>query len=654
MYLKKLTITRSIAIFLLFVAAACSHETKSPEVAADTFTVADFIPWTNLKTDSAGNESHHMLVNKTLFLDYTDAIEKGFVVPSIRQTADGFFDMEFRIRNTGASPSTFLYKIYYQNESYKFPERDTADTTLVHPLAWENFYGSWEEVERTFAETPVIPADNEFHVITDRFRIVGNPRNEQRYYSGGKNDRWKRNPRVGKYSFMLVVTAPENVQKQTIPAYIANIGQAFNNTFVNPYFYFLYADGSRMKNTVVSLFPYRLNVIATPDPGSGIYLSPNHYNREAHGKFFLENCGQDSSLYKGAQFQQFVHYIDKTTRYSNIPVIADVLKDNYSLTEYNWNKQFYREDELVAVTASTATIPCKTVVSDPAGHTITLINPGTEFGKWEKQNVGVITRHGFVYGKWTVKAKLTELLNENNIWNGLTNAIWLITMNEAEWNYRRDCNNAGYMATYYGGTQDKRVKNVGYSEIDFEILKTVPYCPSYVLPPAYNHGIDDQYNLENWNIPLPEEIASQNDNLQVACTNWDMACWDPPEFNGGCNPLVYGDQVFWAHRWDRTYRAITTKVPASDNEIFGGEYYYFQIDWQPERIIWRIGPSKENLRVVGYVDNSVTSIPNNQMLLIISQEFHNTRWWVGSTYSQDNIPFPENDIFGEVFEVTIE
>jgi len=111
-------------------------------------------------------------------------------------------------------------------------------------------------------------------------------------------------------------------------------------------------------------------------------------------------------------------------------------------------------------------------------------NPGCEYGKWSKENVGVKSRHGFTYGKWTVKAKLTELLNRNNLWNGLTNAIWLITQGQADWNLRRDCNKEGYMANYYGGSNDKRVKNIGYSEIDFEILKTVPYCPSYLLPPA--------------------------------------------------------------------------------------------------------------------------------------------------------------------------
>ena len=42
------------------------------------------------------------------------------------------------------------------------------------------------------------------------------------------------------------------------------------------------------------------------------------------------------------------------------------------------------------------------------------------------------------------------------------------------------------------------------------------------------------------------------------------------------------------------------------------------------------------------------------MLLIITQEFHNTKWWPGTPYSQDNIPFPANDILGKVFDLTIE
>jgi hypothetical protein len=195
---------------------------------------------------------------------------------------------------------------------------------------------------------------------------------------------------------------------------------------------------------------------------------------------------------------------------------------------------------------------------------------------------------------------------------------------------------------------------MGYSEIDFEILKTVPYCPSYLLPPAYNNGIDDQDHIGNWNVPFPEEIIADDDKIQVCTTNWDLACWEPRDFTDGCQTISYKNQTFWAHRWDKTYRAITEKTPERDDEVFGSPYYYFQIDWKPTEIIWRIGPSKDKLRVVGYVNYLNTSIPNNQMLMIVTQEFHNTKWWVGSAYQQDNIPFPKNDIVGEIYEMTIE
>lgn len=641
-------------ILLVGLSTACSRKTESPEAVSGEFAIRDFNPMANWKTDTTGRENSTAEGKRILYLDYMAPRMTGFLIPSPRQTEDGMFQMEFFVKNTGQTPTKFAYKIYYQNESYKFPERDPADSLRLNPLAWENFYGSWEDVKKRFAVTGEIPPDGEFHKVTDRFRIVGNPREEQRYFSNGQNDRWKRNPRTGEYGFLLVVTTPDLIDSNRIPSHIQDISLMNDSTFVNPYFYFLYGEGAKLPNTVINTFPFTLKVIAKPDPGAGIYINPWYYPADKYGKGFTSNCDNSDEIYKKAAFEQFVHYIDPTTKYANIPVIADVLKDHYSLRDYNWNQRFYRKEELVAVTASTSKRPCETVVSDPSLHKITIRNPATEFGKWEKQNVGVITRHGLTYGKWTVKAKLTELLNKNGLWNGLTNAIWLITQDQSPWNYRRDCNNLGYFAHYYGGDTDERVKNIGYSEIDFEILKTVEYCPNYILPPAYNQGLIDQHNLNNWNVAMPSEVQEMNDKILVACTNWDMACHDPVDYHGGCNPIVYNDQVFWQHKWGETYRAITSKMPEMDDEIFGGEYYYFQIDWQPERIIWRIGPGKDKLRVVGYVDQTITSIPNNQMLLIISQEFHNTRWWVGSMYDQANVPFPKNDIIGEIYEVTIE
>ncbi len=637
----------NLIVFLAFLffpwfLLSCGQGAKSPEVASEQFVVKNFNPITNWKSGA------------TLSLDYSGAISGGFVVPTPNQTEEGYFRLEFSIRNTGTAPRKFMYKIFYQNESYKFPERDPADSLRQHPQAWENFYGSWEEQDATFAETEMIPADGDFHQVTSKFRIVGNPRNEPRYFADGHNDRFKRNLRVGAYSFMLVVTIPENVQNKIIPITVQQIGTPSPEGFVNPYFYFLYGPGASLPNTIIQKFPQTLKVVANPDPRAGIYVNPSAYSKEEAEKGKTPCCGQDSSWYRNAAFEQFVHYVDPSTKLNNIPVITDIMNDPYTRMDYNWNRRFYRKEELIATTALVAEIPCQTVVSDPVNHKIIIRNPKSEFGKWQKQNVGVITRHGMTFGKWTVKCKLTELLNKHGMWNGLTNAIWLITQSQADWNLRRDCSNGGYMANYYGGQQDQRVKNVGYSEIDFEILKTVPYCPSWVLPPVYNHGIDDQNNVQNWNVPFPEEVTADDGKIMVSCTNWDMACWQPAHFSDGCYPVRYDSKTYWAHRWDKNYRALTQKTPEPDDELFAAPYYYFQIDWQPDKIIWRIGPEKEKLRVVGYMDESITSIPNNQMLLIITQEFHNTKWWIGSAYSQDNIPFPGADYVGEIFEVTIE
>ena len=632
----------SCCMACLAAVTACKRGAKTSEVKTDSFIIRDFNPSTNWD------------LKQLLNMDYEGAIKNGFIIPTVRQTKDGFFDFEFSIKNTGPQARKFAYKIYYQNESYKFPEVDPYDNTRQHENAPENFYGSWEDTISGFRETELIANDNSFHKISSQFRITGNPRSEKRYFNGRSNDRWKRNPRVGEYSFMLVVTDPENTDQKRIPDFVQCINRKNKEEFVNPYFFFLYGSGKRLLNTMISVSPQRLKVMASADPGSGIYINPVHFKKEVVDKNKTSCCGLDDKLFRKAAFEQFIHFIDPSTKLKNIPVIQDVLGDNYSKMDYNWNSRFYRKEELIAATSSTASEPCLTVISDPVNKKISMFNPKAEFGKWQKQNVGVITRHSFTYGKWTVKAKLTELLNRNNMWNGLTNAIWLISQDQAEWNYRRDCRNGGYMANYYGGQQDVRVKNVGYSEIDFEILKTVPYCPAWLLPPAYNNGIDRQYDVTAWNVPFPEEILADDDKITVACTNWDMACWDPVKFKDGCQTIDFEGQTFWAHRWDKNYRAITEKTPEPDDELFGSPYYYFQIDWRPTEIIWRIGPSKDKLRVVGYVNNTMSCIPDNAMQLIITQEFHNTKWWVGSQYLQENIPFPAKNIAGEIYEVTIE
>ena len=133
-----------------------------------------------------------------------------------------------------------------------------------------------------------------------------------------------------------------------------------------------------------------------------------------------------------------------------------------------------------------------------------------------------------------------------------------------------------------------------------------------------------------------------------------MACHDPKNFGVYCNEVKGAEQSFYTHRWDANYRALTEKKQESDDELFQSAYFYFEIDWRPTEIIWRIGASPNKMRVVGYMNDQVTSIPNNQMVLIVTQEFHNTNWWPGTPYTQENIPFPLKDLVGEVYDITVE
>ena len=600
--------------------------------------------------------NYHPQGNDTLqviYLDYIDAFYNGFSIPTMRQLAGGNFICRFSIQNTSGKPKKYYYKIYYQNESYKFNETDSAGK--YNPFAAENFYGSWSDSSIQFRATPVIPADNSSHVIVDSIRITGNPRIEELYFRDGNNDRWKRNPRVGVYSFLLVVTEEEQITERTIPPWIQNICNRSDDQFINPYYFFLSGPGKTLPATTRQYSEKSLKVVARPDLGGGIYASDYFFPGVDFPEFVTPTCGRDVSLDKNAGFSQFIHYIDPSTRLENIPVVADVLKNNYSKRDYNWNRSFYRRDELIGGTPRTAKYPCETVYSDPVNKKIILKNPKTTPGAWRKENVGIITRHGFTYGKFRVKAKLTELLNKNNVWNGITNAIWMINQpGDGDWNLRRPCTKEGYMATYWGGRNDKRVERVGYSEIDFEILKTPAYCPDQIFPPVYQNPWNDPKNIESWNITMPEEILRDDGNITVACTNWDMACWQPENFSVGCKTVKYQDRSFSALRWDHWYRAITEKTPAADDLLFGSDYFYFEIEWKPTEIIWRIGPEVDKMYVVGYMNDKLTSIPNNQMLLIITQEFHNTQWWPGSPYQQKFIPFPLNDIIGEVYDVTIE
>ena len=604
----------------------------------------------------------HLLTNyqqKMIQLDYEDAINTVFVIPSTNQTNNGKFDFEFIIGNETDTEHEYFYKIYYQNESYKWPNTNPLDNTKQHEFAHENFYGSWEDTNIEFKPAGKISPGEKLK-ITDNFRIVGNPRNERKYFYEGENDRWKRNPRVGAYSLMIVVITEKDIK--TTPNFITNINKQNEAQFVNPFFYFLDGQGKNIENCEVNYYDKILSVTASPDLGQGVFIDRQLFankNNQGFTDLYDCNCNATDEMYDKANIAQFIHYIDESSQINNVPVIQDFFNGNFTKEEYNYLRAFYKKEDRIKVLPQTASKACETIKSDSIEQKIIIRNPASEYGKWQKQNVGMITRHGFTYGKFTVKANLTELLNEDNVWNGITNAIWLIYQggrgsNATGWNLRRPCKEKGYMKNYWGGRLDQRVERVAYSEIDFEILKTVPYCPSSKFPPNYSNYEAHTNRVKDWNTKLPEDVLKDDANIAVCCTNWDLACWEPKNFSTGCHELKHNGKTYLAHRWDDCYRAVTTKYMAPDNELFANDYYYFQIDWQPDKIIWRIGPEKDQLFEVGYIDQTISMIPDNQMLLIVTQEFHNTDWWPGSPYQQENIPFPEKDYVGEIYEITVE
>ncbi len=656
---------------------------------SNNFTVEGFEPLSNF----------NQKVNDTLYsiqADLSDAVLNGIEIPTKNQTANGYFNFIFKLKNNSSDYKKYYYKLFYQNESYKI-----ADTL---PFSDENFYGSWSDTRYTLKATRILEPGEEV-VITDSFKITGNPRNELLYYvvdpnkllalddsikskmefirkvpqwmksitekakseettvdeqvylnavwalnneiqnAKNVNNRWKRNPRMGNYKFMLVVTSPEDVGK--IPMEIRDL-QLRNSKglFSNPFAYFLYKEGKHLANTKIVLSNKTLNVKTKLDLGSGIYIDKLSINKSKFStESYNENCNGSNELYARAQFKQYFHNIDKNFTVYNVPEIRDVTGENFTKTEYNtFLKKYENKASRTKMYVSTSDCPCKTVNSQSKENKLTLTVPAVEPGKWRKEHVGLSSRIGFTYGKVRAKIKFPEMLSKDNVWNGITNAFWLLFQEDAEWNKRRICDAEIAYIPKSEGDSDEALKHskksITYSEIDFEIVKESQYWPktSYQNSPNL-FKVDD---------------AANNNEIMVTCTNWDMACHEPKQFNVGAKDYTVDGKTYVLHRWNHYYKALSTKYSAGHDEIFKAPYYYFEIDWQPEKIIWRIGPEKDKMKIVCVMDKHISAIPNNQMMIMFTQEWHNEEWWPTAPFKQNFIPFPKKDINGEILEIEIE
>lgn len=667
------------SVFALVFLSACN---------SNNFSVEGFDPISNY----AEKKSDTLYSINT---DLSDAVLNGIEIPTQQQTKSGYFVFTFKVKNNSSDIKKYYYKLFYQNQSYKF-----CDSV---PFADENFYGSWQEGVYTFKATKILSPGDEV-TVTDSFKIVGNPRNEAKYFGADPkkyiaiddsikakmafvrtvpgwmktctekakelgtsvdeqiylnalwsinyekqrmkevNNRWKRNPRMGVYEFMLVVTSPEDIGK--IPMGVRDIQKSDSaGKFINPFGYFLLQDGKNLKNTSVLVSEKKLKVSSTMDLGAGIYVDILGINKS---EFSLEalnsNCNNSPTLYKKAQFSQYFHNIDKDFTVYNIPEVKDVTGENFTKTEYEeFSKKYADKNSRAKLFVSTSDCPCKTVISDSSNKKLTMVVPATETDKLKKEHVGLSSRIGYTYGKFRAKIKFPKMLSKDNVWNGITNAFWLLFQEDAAWNYRRDCNaKVGYIPKSAPNSEEsvkESKKTLSYSEIDFEIVKESRYWP--------------KTSYANSKVPYKTETGF-DDNIMVACTNWDMACHEPKDFSFGATDYSIDGSTYLFHRWNFFYRALSTKIPVKHDEIFKAPYYYFEIEWLPEKIIWKIGPEKDKLRVICVMDKNISAIPNNQMTLMFTQEWHNEEWWPTAPYKQNFIPFPKKDIIGEILEVEIE
>lgn len=644
------------------------------------FEISHFNPISNL---ASNNEK------LSLQLDYESAYENGFVVPSISQSKAGKFQFQFEITNNSETPKKFYYKIYYQNSSYKFDEK--------HPFAHENFYGSWEDPTITFKETETIPPDGASYLIEDSFRIVGNPRNEKAFFgsdkvgpvkeneiqpkinaiksnpewlkavaekaatnkidletqiykdaiytaklersNGNANNRWKRNVRVGNYDFLLVVFASKTELDNNVPTYIQNISlRNEEDKFVNPFSFF---NRNKIKTDYeILIIKDALKITAQPSFSKGIFVDKETFATLNYDTSHYSNlCSENNFLKSQANFEQFISSFNANFTFNNVPIIADVNGNNYSRKDYY--NSLKKTHQFVKTPIEVSSCPCKTVIPDSENNKVTLLNPAVKDSIFKKENVGIITRHGLTYGKYSVKVKFPKLLNKDLLWNGLTNAIWLIYQN-GEWNKRRSCStkNGFVPKTFDGNGVINYQRETNYSEIDIEIVKAARYWP------VSSYGGDVSKK--------PKEPLADSNKVMITYTNWDLACDDATKLKNGVFNIEFQNNKFELHRWDTWYQAVTGKYGALNEELFGNDYYWFQIEWKPNEIIWRIGPEKDKLTVIGYVNSEYSSIPNNQMLLVITQEWHLENWWPGAPFNQNYIPFPAEDIKGEVLEVIIE
>lgn len=676
---------KKIALYFVGTALIAGIITLLVNPFGPAFTVSAFHPIINCPD-----------ADSTFVVDLDNAVEQGIVIPTVKQVPGGKFIFTFEVRNNKIGARNLSYKLYYQNESYKEPEyEDEKGKRYEHVEAENNFYGSWENTGIEFKEIPEL-GWFESRVIVDSFRIAGNPRNEEKYFGGrtiGKpdekevsdmiagirsdttwlksiakkaeankvpledqlkldalfminernrdgveNNRWKRNPRMGSYRFMLVVMETNSVG--SLPVSVRNISRnEHNGHAINPFYYFVHGPGKADPQCKTVIAAQELRVTAILSGKNGVYINPFDFSdRLPDTTSYCRTCNSSDEIAGRAVFAQYFHHEDRSAVINNIPVVADVGGAEYSAELYEENSR-KNNGQRVRDYFRSSYKPCETVTADKRTGAIRIQNPGNDTGALRKEHVGIMSRLGTTYGTFRVCARFPEIISNENVWNGIVNAIWLRNQDEGIWNSRSVCEGGYIPKSDNRGANAVRKSLQNYSEINMKILKTSANWP------------DDSY------AKVKKPVADhpeKNRDVVITCSNWDLACMQPEKHVKGVMPLAIDKYRFDLHRWDSWYQAVTIRTAFNHDKLFRGDLFWYEIEWTPDHIVWRVGPDKNRMQAVGYMDKTFTTIPDNQMVLIIAQEFNDSEWWKPAPFDQRNIPYPKTPVTGEILSVEIE
>jgi len=674
--------------FIVFVTCMMTSLSCSRHINTADFEITSFSALTNTEFES---QAEFGLI--AIQADLEDAVINGIRIPTEKQCQGGKLGFTFTIKRHSGNDEKLYYKLYFQNTSYKFDDS--------HPLSGENFYGSWMESSVDFK--PLHDFSDEI-VISDSLIIMGNPRNEHIYFGASplleiveaekvknqmelirQNEEWYssiikkakqenralekqlmldakwiinqeranlfsvnnrhwRNPRMGQYEFMLVVITES--QYENLPDHQRNLSNRNENgDFVNPFGYFIHGEGSNQPDVQCSVAGRRLKVFAKYDLGSGIYVrEPSDSLTDR--TYYSRSCGDSERLFRRAHFGQYLAESSDGVLIQNVPVVENTSSSSFTAEKYyRLEKKYENSNSLRKSQVGISECPCKTAHSNSKRNEIVIANPGNSPDQTpKKENVGVFGRIGMTYGKWRAKIQFPAVINPQGVWNGITNAFRLVSQDPlASWNERRLCNHpVGYVPANAPSTEGSlllsRPKDA-FSRIDLEVLKESEFWPSA--------SYSDSTRVISKRKELQDEVI-------MACSNWDLACHEPNNFILKAKRNVYEGHEFIHHRWNIWHQAVTTKQAIWRGDLLVSHFYYYEIEWTPSKIIWRVGPTPDQMRIICIMEESMTAIPNNQMLPSVTQEWHSQELWPMAPFNQSFIPFPSQDIVGRILEVSVE